>query len=394
VSVAGTSLMSARFAPDGRVVAGDLNGVVHVIDMRAGQVVDRLVGHAGPAYDALYARGGRTVMSVGEDGTLRTWTPLAARAFVTGGVAAGLSASPDGRHAVAGYNDGAVRILDLQRGGLTKLPGFGELSEAYYSPNGALVASTSYDGGVGLWDVRRARPIAVRSNDTSKDAVGVDSTGRQIAISAEGEDPVIQAPDGSGRRVLRGHTGSITALVFSPDGRHLVSGSEDGTVRIWSTADGRAMHVLRGHDKAVYHADYSGDGSRIVSADTDGTVRTWSSSGKPLRALYGHEGTVNTAALDREGERVVSAGLDGTIRVWDALGGQPLAIVHRFDGAALAAGFSAGGKDVVALGADGAVLNIPCEVCGSYADVTRVAGTRLARRLSAAERQRLLPDGG
>ena len=100
---------------------------------------------------------------------------------------------------------------------------------------------------------------------------------------------------------------------------------------------------------------------------------------------------MNTAAFDGGGDRLVSAGDDGTIRIWNAAGGDALVLLYRHEGIATGADFSGDGRDVVSAGDDGMRITA-CEVCTTTEDVLRVARTRAQHELSAAERQRLLPD--
>ena len=72
-----------------------------------------------------------------------------------------------------------------------------------------------------------------------------------------------------------GHTASVNALALSPDGRFLVSGSEDVTLKIWDTATGNVLRTLSGHDQAVLAAAISPDGRLIASGGADQTVRVW-----------------------------------------------------------------------------------------------------------------------
>ena len=72
-----------------------------------------------------------------------------------------------------------------------------------------------------------------------------------------------------------GHTGSVNALALSPDGRFLVSGSEDVTLKIWDTATGNVLRTLSGHDQPVLAAAISPDGRWIASGGADATVRVW-----------------------------------------------------------------------------------------------------------------------
>ena len=65
--------------------------------------------------------------------------------------------------------------------------------------------------------------------------------------------------------VLRGHEEGVSAAAFSPDGARIVSGSDDGTVRVWDAASGAELLVLRGHEGLVVPAAFSPDGARIVS---------------------------------------------------------------------------------------------------------------------------------
>jgi WD40 repeat protein len=382
-----------HFSPDARrlVAVGD-DAAVRIVNADGGPVLGELRGHAGPAYAAIFTDEGDSVVSVGQDGTVRKWAPPQVIALPVGGSADApfeLSFSTDGQHMVTSHTDGDVRIWDIRDGSHTDLPGHAWESVVTYSPNGRFMVSASFDGTVRLWDVglRRSRPVV--TGPATKNAAAVDPTGEWVAIAALERPTVIQRPDGSDRIVLRGHESEVTTLAFSPDGKHLLSASEDATVRIWRTADGRQERVLADHDKAVMYAAFSSDGQDVVTAETDGTVRTWALESDEPRVLYGHELQVNSAEFSRSGERVVTTGQDGTVRVWDSGGGEPILVALERDGSVTAAHFSPDGSRLLSVGEDGFLLSVPCEVCGSLSDVLGLAGTRLQPTLSSADRQRL-----
>ena len=67
-------------------------------------------------------------------------------------------------------------------------------------------------------------------------------------------------------------------MAFSPDGRRIVSGSDDKTVKVWDAATGQETLTLKGHTGEVHSVAFSPDGRRIVSGSYDGTVKVWDAS--------------------------------------------------------------------------------------------------------------------
>ena len=119
--------------------------------------------------------------------------------------------------------------------------------------------------------------------------------------------------------MISGHEQAVSAAVFSPDGKRLLTASLDNTARIWDAHTGAPILVLAGHAGPLQSAGYSPDGRRIVTASSDKTARIWDAySGLQLAVLRGHQDSVQSAVYSPDGLRIITASLDKTARIWDA----------------------------------------------------------------------------
>jgi hypothetical protein len=143
---------------------------------------------------------------------------------------------------------------------------------------------------------------------------------------------------------LRGHTGAVTAVAFSPDDRLLASGSADCTIKLWDTASGKEVVTLKGHSDRVTGVAFSPDGKRLLSASADKTMKIFDVVlGKELLSLASHTDRVDCVAFSLDGRHLASgSSLDGVL-VWDAHTGQTI----RWDANAEVMAFSPDGTRLV-----------------------------------------------
>lgn len=120
--------------------------------------------------------------------------------------------------------------------------------------------------------------------------------------------------------VLEGHTNVVYSVAWSPDPRYGLSGSGDSTVRLWDvqTARCRCVRVLKGHKGKIHGLVWGSDPRRALSASNDKTIRLWDvETGRCLRVLKGHTDGVIALAWGVDQRLILSGSADKTIRLWD-----------------------------------------------------------------------------
>jgi WD40 repeat protein len=222
-------------------------------------------------------------------------------------------------------------VLVLDAGGHTAA-----VRKVLFTPDGKHVISVSLDKTIRLWDVatgqtrRVLRPPAAGGHIGELLAADLSPDGRTLAVAGWGFIEKGKHVVGihlitlatEAMRTLRGHTGAVTALSFSRDGKRLASASRDMTARVWDVDSGVCVQTFEGHTGAVFDVAFAPGHRRLVTASGDGTGRIWQvESGKLIAELKGGTGAVFAAAWSADGKTVVTGGADPAgLRVWEPNG--------------------------------------------------------------------------
>lgn len=150
-------------------------------------------------------------------------------------------------------------------------------------------------------------------------------------------------------QTLKGHSKSVIAVAFSPDGKTLASGSWDYTVKVWDTLSGKELQTIRGHSHTVSAIAFSPDGKMLASASYDKTVKLWDvESEYACFQTKGHSDDVTAVAFSPDGKMLASASYDKTIKVWDTLTEKESQIIRDPNGVKAVA-FLPDGKSILSL---------------------------------------------
>jgi WD40 repeat protein len=269
-------LIAMALSPDGRVLAASIGrpGEVRLLDPDSGRELRRLHGHARGVYDslALSRDGSRIVAAGAEDQTVRLWevaTGRSLRIFKHPEDVRAAAISPDGTIvAGAGFENRVggkgrvIRIWDATTGGqIRELRGHKEWANVLaFSPDGKQLASGGHAIRQGIGDGGRDLGSADLSDAIHLWDVATGADLRQFPGEPAGK---------------WGDARSVNGLAFTPDGRTLVSGEEDGSIVLYDAASAAVRATLRGHLSGVRAVRVSADGRRLVSASTDLTALVW-----------------------------------------------------------------------------------------------------------------------
>ncbi|MFO0951577.1 MAG: WD40 repeat domain-containing protein [Isosphaeraceae bacterium] len=184
-------------------------------------------------------------------------------------------------------------------------------------------------GGSSVWDPSTGRTVRVLSAGPNQHFAALSRDGRRLAISHFDEIQVLDVgTEHPTRRFPHSADVPSRAVRWSPDGRRIAAVSRSGprgVIDLLDSDTGATLSTLRGHTGMVFGLDWSPDGSRIASCGADGEVKIWSpADGAETLTLRGHTGDVWSVAWSPDGLRLATGGTDRTIHVWDARRGRGL----------------------------------------------------------------------
>jgi plastocyanin len=134
-----------------------------------------------------------------------------------------------------------------------------------------------------------------------------------VTGSLDGTARIWEAATGYELTILGG--GPVTTVSFSPNGKQVVTSGLDWTPKTWDVATGRELIAFRGHTNSVWGVSYSPDGKQIVTGSQDGTARIWdAATGRELTTLRGLEGPIGGVSFSPDGKVIATGDSNGTVR--------------------------------------------------------------------------------
>jgi WD40 repeat protein len=250
-----------------------------------------------------------------------------------------IAVSDDGKYVASSGRDGRVRLWSTlqryrywERGNGTSAT----VSLAFSHDNAWLVAA-SEDGSVHIWAVESGRSIADVQTGSRIHSLAISPSNLFIVVGCE--DGIARILDAAGREIAHTHGGevhkqAVTSVIYTTDGKDVITGSEDFRVLEWNATDGsfvRSLYSLQGqaHTDKVVALEVSHDGALIISGSEDRTVHVYDAHAeKLLRVLSADSDALTAVHISLDNRLIIAASRDGTSTLWNVQTGERVATLN------------------------------------------------------------------
>jgi len=354
-SIAGAN--GASFSPDGRTLGVITDkGHANICDPETGEIFFKLDGHGGSITLLRFSPNGKRILTCGgestmvwdaSDGNKISWfyipddnepVRFQAAAFF-----------PDSSRIVTGNSFNGINVWDTETG--TKLlerlgdpnPKYGgefdSANDVGCSPDGSLFLAAGSGLTVPVWDSRVGKKLftltghqkAVRRASFSPDGKRILSISDDGTVCLSDIEDLYTKQEPSYKIVspefkLTGHKKHVRSVAYSPDGSRILTAGVDGTARLWNAVDGAEIYVISENGETVEQASYSPDGARILTASWDEIARVYDASDGRLQfTISGPKKDNITAAFSPDNNCIVTGG-----QLWDSFTGQLRATLSQY----------------------------------------------------------------
>ncbi|MEX0586905.1 MAG: WD40 repeat domain-containing protein, partial [Pirellulales bacterium] len=380
-----------EYSPDGsKLLTTACDNTARIWDGATGEKLASLSGHTGWVNHGAFFPDGRKVVTTSFDRTVRVWDvdkSSEALQLPTGQtISRAVDVSADGTTVAVGFRDGSIRLFDPDKGVEThRLSGHTDrVRKVVFTPDGRHLISGSYDRTLRIWNLESGTERA-RMTDKHHifNTLAVTPDGRHVLSAGGVWKPDVEKdewvpeldyairlwrlpPDmwpqetSKPRPFDTNHLEPITSVDIAPNGRYVLSSSNDKTARLTDVSGGNEVRAFLGHGKTTGDVAFSHDGDLAVSACDDGILRLWNvETGDLIQELKGHTGWIRTVCFSPDGKYILSGSADyspetekrdRSLRLWDAKTGKEIRRFEEIDNAVNAAAFTSDGRYVVAAG--------------------------------------------
>ncbi len=405
-------IRTVTFSRDGEsILSGGDDNTVRIWDMLTGRMEAVLRGHSRPVQSCAFSPDGRQVVSTAQEGQIKLWDIFDSQLvrapqgrLLAGHTDAVLAArfSPDGSRIVTASRDHTARVYDATNGETLHRLQEGHdflASRAVYFNGGKWLLTAGGDNSARVWDAATGSQRCALENTgrNAAAAVSLDAqwivTGTSLDLgdaAQRGPDALVAAQlaapqialwklDASGTSAERvtpanqafgtGHRGAVTVVAISPDARWVFSGDETGLGKLWETDTGDPHATMSRHTRAINDAIFTPDGRRLLTASNDGTVTQWDlRTGSEIPGVLSHvnprhsdayDAPVKAVALVPGGKQLLTLSEDAergilysVLQLWDIDQARVLAELYRGPQTITSVALSDDGQSVLAAGSE------------------------------------------
>lgn len=348
---------SLAFSSDGFLaLSGSSNGSIDIWDVRSGRLIRTLSGHRNDVLAVAFMSGAQQVVSASSDNTIKLWDTATGRLLRSVQLAGqtdslmAMAISPDGSRILSGTNIDNVKLWDAATGRLLKTFKSESIFAVVFSADGTRAASSG--SHVSVWDVASGRLIRTFNHANGGTVI------KGLAFSRDGARLVSGAYDKTAKlwdvasgRLLRTfvHSGSVSSVSISADGARIAAGGShnvDLNMRVWDATDGRLLYT-REHSYGPYVL-FAPDQKHLLSGTEGGSlqIKFWDAeTGTLVRDFGGDTESLSDPQFSPDGSRAVSGGV--SLQQWDAGSAQLLSTTLAPEKGASSLAFSDDGSRVV-----------------------------------------------
>jgi WD40 repeat protein len=312
-------------------------------NLNTGALRSTLEGHQGEIVAAAFSPDGKFVLTGSEDNDAKLWVLDTLPRFIKSNNnlrghsndMTSLAISADGNYIVTASKDERKSILLWYRADVrtpldTLSKHSGVVTAAAFSPNGDYLLTGGEDKLIILWDFKSY--VEKRKKEDAKTDL---KTRQHVDIESV--------------HSFLGHSGAVTSLAVSCDGQWFVSGSMDGTAKLWRIHDETPSFPM-GHGDEALSVAMTPKGDKWLSACADGTLKLWDESGL-LKQFEKQNGAIKSVVFSPDNRLALSGGADKTLRMWN-LSGVNLKTIENPGGEVTAVAWSPDGKYLLGGSAD------------------------------------------